>query len=102
MTNESRGADEPRGRMEEIEVGAKQLLSTIKGIVREGNVRRVIVKNPTGRTLLDIPLTAGIVGAALLPLWAAIGALAAAAARYTVVIERSDDPPASPPATTQP
>ena len=86
--------------IEEMQVGAKDLLSTIKRIVREGNVRRVIVRNPSGRTLLDIPLTAGIVGAALLPLWAAIGALAAVAAQYTVVIERSDDPRAGPPAPT--
>jgi hypothetical protein len=87
--------------IEEIQVGAKDLLSTIKRIVHEGNVRRVIVRNPAGRTLLDIPLTAGIVGTVLLPVWAAIGTLAAVAAQYTVVIERTDDPPAGPPAPTQ-
>lgn len=87
--------------IEEIQVGAKDLLSTIKRIVHEGNVRRVIVRNPAGRTLLDIPLTAGIVGTVLLPVWAAIGTLAAVAAQYTVVIERTDDPRAGPPAPTQ-
>ena len=77
---------------EEIQVGASKLLSTIKGIIREGRVRRVIVKNASGRTVLDVPLAAGAVGAALLPLWAAIGGLAALAAHYTVVVERETPP----------
>jgi len=81
---------------EEIQVGANKLLSTMKGIVREGRVRRVVVKNADGRTVLDIPLAAGAVGAALLPLWAAIGGLAMLAARYTLVVER--EAPPGPPA----
>jgi len=83
---------------EEIQVGANKLLSTIKGIMREGRVRRVVVKNADGRTVLDIPLAAGAVGAALLPLWAAIGGLAMLAARYTLVVER--EAPPGPPAPT--
>jgi hypothetical protein len=81
---------------EEIQVGANKLLSTIKGIIREGRVRRVVVKNASGRTVLDVPLAAGAVGAALLPVWAAIGGLAALAAHYTVVVER--EAPPGPPA----
>ena len=83
---------------EEISVAGGKLKETLKGIVREGNVRRVIIQNGTGRTLLDLPLTAGVVGAALLPFWAAVGGLAALAAHYTVVVERSDPPRISPPA----
>jgi Domain of unknown function (DUF4342) len=85
------------GRIEELQVSGKKLLGTLKRVVREGNVRRVVIKNPGGRTVLDVPLTAGVVGAALLPFWAAVGGLAALAAHYTVVVERSDVP-ASPPA----
>jgi len=81
-----------RGRIEELQVSGKQLLGTLKRIVREGNVRRVVVKNARGRTVLDIPLSASLVGAALLPFWAAVGGLAAIAASYTVVVERADDP----------
>jgi hypothetical protein len=77
---------------EEIQVGASKLLSTIKGNIREGRVRRVIVKNASGRTVLDVPLAAGAVGAVLLPVWAAIGGLAALAAHYTVVVERETPP----------
>ena len=83
---------EATGRTEEHQVSGSQLLATVKRILREGNVRRVIAKNASGRTVLDVPLTAGVVGAALLPLWAAIGGLAALAARYTLVVERSDEP----------
>jgi hypothetical protein len=79
-------------RIEEQQVSGNQLLGTLKRIVREGNVRRVVVKNASGRTLLDVPLTAGVVGAALLPFWAAVGGLAALAARYTLVVERIDQP----------
>ena len=83
---------------EELKVSGKQLLSTLKGIVREGNVRRVVIKNASGRTVLDVPLAAGAVGVVLLPFWAAVGGLAALAAHYTVVVERSDVPRVPPPA----
>lgn len=75
-------------RTEELQVSGQKLLSTIKSIVREGNVRRIIVRNAHGRTVLDVPLSAGLVGAALLPFWAAIGGVAALAARFTIVVER--------------
>jgi hypothetical protein len=75
---------------EEIQVSGTKLLTTIKGLVRAGNVRRVVIRNPEGRTVLDMPLNAGLVGAALLPFWAAIGGVAALAARFTIVVERTD------------
>ena len=81
-----------RGRIEELKVSGHQLLGTLKRIVREGNVRRIVIRNAGGRTVLDIPLNAGLVGAALLPFWAAVGGLAAIAASYTVVVERADEP----------
>jgi hypothetical protein len=74
--------------VEEIKVSAGKLKEKIKDILREGNVRRIVIRNPAGRTLLDLPLTAGVAGAALLPFWMAIGALAALAADYTVHVER--------------
>ena len=75
-------------RNEEHRVSGKELLARVKELVREGNVRRIIIKNPDGRTILDLPLTAGILGAALVPLFAAVGGIAALAAHYTVVVER--------------
>ena len=79
-------------RNEEHRVSGKELLARVKELVREGNVRRIIIKNPEGRTILDLPLTAGILGAALVPLFAAVGGIAALAARYTVVVERVEPP----------
>jgi len=50
----------------------------------------VVIKNAQGRTVLDIPLTAGILGAALLPFWAAVGGIAALASDYTIVVEHAE------------
>ncbi len=74
--------------MEEIKVSGANLKKKIKELMREGNVRRIIVRNPAGRQLIDMPLTAGLVGAALLPFWAALGAVAALATDYTIAVER--------------
>ncbi len=78
----------PGSYTEEIKVTGGKLLETVKNVVRAGNVRRVVVRNAAGRTVLDVPLTAGVAGAVLLPFWAALGGLAALASHYTVVVER--------------
>ncbi len=77
--------------MEEFKVSGAKLMAKLKELIHEGNVRRVILRNPEGRTLLDMPLTAGIAGAALLPFWAAVGAVAVLATDYSVLIERDPD-----------
>ncbi|MEO6447168.1 MAG: DUF4342 domain-containing protein [Gemmatimonadaceae bacterium] len=74
--------------MEEIKVAGANLKEKIRELIREGNIRRIVIRNPSGRTLLDLPLTAGVAGAALLPFWAAIGAIAALATDYTLAVER--------------
>lgn len=74
--------------MEEIKVSADKLKERLKELIHEGNVRRVVLKNPSGRVLLDMPLNAGVVGAALLPFWAAVAAVAVLATEYTVHVER--------------
>jgi len=75
-------------RTEEFVVSGEDVLARIKKLVHEGNTRRIIIKNDEGRVLVEIPLTIGLVGAALLPVFAAIGALAALAAKLTLVIEK--------------
>ena len=77
--------------MEEFKVTGAKLLSRLKEIIHEGNVRRIVLKNPEGRVIMDVPLNAGIAGAALLPFWAAIGAVAVLATDYTVLVERDPD-----------
>lgn len=77
--------------MEEIKVAGDKLVATLKKIIREGNVRRIILRNPAGRTLLDMPLTAGVAGAVLLPFWAMVASIVALATEFTIVIERDPD-----------
>ena len=81
--------DRPR-RTQEFTLNGDEVVGKVKELVREGNVRRLIIKNDEGRTMLEVPLTIGVVGAALLPVFAAIGALAALATRCTIVVERDE------------
>ena len=79
---------EQQFRSEEFEFSGDALLAKIKDLLRQGNIRRIVIKNEEGRTLIDIPLTAGVVGALLAPQLAAIGALAALVLQGTIVIEK--------------
>ncbi len=81
----------PRSAFEEIPVAGHKLVDTVRAVVRAGRVRRIVVRNAADRIVLDLPLTAGVVGAAFLPFWAALGGLAALSAHYTVVVERDVD-----------
>lgn len=80
--------------MEEFKVSGAKLVERLKAIVKEGNVRRVVLRNPEGRVLFDVPLNAGIAATALLPFWAAVASVAVLATDYTVLVER--DPSAPP------
>jgi hypothetical protein len=80
-------------RKEEFQVTGDALVSKIKELIHEGNVRRIILKNDEGKTLIEIPLTLGVVGAILLPVWAAIGAIAALAVNLTIVVEKVEPAP---------
>ncbi len=83
-------------RYEEFKVTGDAVVAKIKEIIHEGNVRRITIKNDKGVILMEIPLTIGVVGAILLPVWAAIGAVAAMAANLTIVVEKVENPPANP------
>jgi len=77
-------------KYEEFRVDGEQLVAKIKEIIHEGNVRRIIIKNEKGEVLVELPLTLGVVGALLIPVWAAVGAIAALAAKLTIVVEKVD------------
>lgn len=77
-------------RTEEFSVNGEQLLNKVKEILREGNIRRVIIKDKTGRVLVEFPLTIGVVGAALAPALAAVGAIAALLTEATIVVEKTE------------
>ena len=86
---------EERTTKEELKVSGDALVATIKQLLHESNVRRITLKNEAGETMIEIPLTLGVVGVLFLPVWAAIGAIAALAAHLTIVIEKADEPPAT-------
>jgi len=80
-----------RTRTETFKLDGGEVLDKIKDLIHQGNIRRIILKNEAGKTLIEIPLTLGLVGAALLPVFAAVGALAAVATRMVIVVERPQD-----------
>ncbi|HEY4692824.1 MAG TPA: DUF4342 domain-containing protein [Bellilinea sp.] len=84
---------EEKVKYEEFRVDGEQLVGKIKEIIHEGNVRRIIIKNEKDEVLVELPLTVGVVGALFLPVWAAVGAIAALAANLTIVVEKVDRGP---------
>ena len=76
---------------DEFKVRGKELLEKVEELIKEGNARRIIIKNEKGQTYLEIPVTVGILGALCAPVLAAVGAIAGMAANFTVeVIKRED------------
>jgi hypothetical protein len=75
---------------EEFRITGDELIAKVKDLIREGNIRRLLIRNDQGTTLIEIPLTVGLVGVALLPVWAAVGAIAALATDCSIVVERRD------------
>lgn len=75
-------------RTEEFRLSGGEVLDKVKALLHEGNIRRLVLKNEEGRVLLEIPLTVGLVGVALLPILAAVGAVAAVVARLMLLVEK--------------
>lgn len=74
----------------EFKVKGEELLKKIKELIREGNVSRIIIKDEEGKVFLEIPVTLGVVGAIFAPVLAAVGALAALAANFTLEVVRKE------------
>jgi repressor of nif and glnA expression len=75
---------------QEFEVSGEKLIEKIKSIINEGNIRRIIIKNDEGKTIVEFPVTLGVVGVILAPGLAAIGAIAALVTKCTIVVEKED------------
>ena len=87
-------ADELKANMsaktEEFKVKGEEILTKVKELVAEGNVRRIIIKNKESEVIMEIPLTIGLVGAVMAPIFAAVGAIAALAMEFTIVVEHKE------------
>ena len=82
---------EEKTHQEEFQVSGEELFEKVKELAREGNIRRIIIKNEKGRTLVDVPLTLGVVGVLLAPQLAAVGAIAAVLSKGTIIVEKVDE-----------
>ena len=76
------------GQNEEFSLNGSELVERVKELIKQGNIRRVIIKNDKGESLMEIPVTIGVVGALLLPTLAAVGAIAALVTKCTIVVEK--------------
>jgi len=77
-------------------INGEELLKKIKEIIAEGNVRKISISDKSGKEIMSFPVTVGVVGVLLAPLFAAIGALAALVTECTITVEREEDAEAPP------
>ena len=81
---------ESRTRREEHRVRGDKIVAKLKELLHEGNLRHVVIKNDDGKTLIEFPVTVGVAGALLVPVWAAVGALAALVTNCSIEVEREE------------
>ena len=80
---------EPSGK-ERYKVAGDKVVAKLKELLHAGNIRHIVIKNEDGKTLIEIPVTIGVAGALLVPVWAAVGAVAAVVTNCTIEVERQD------------
>ena len=81
---------EEKVHSEEFRVNGEELIAKIKQLIHESNIRRIIIKDKDGKTVMEIPLTIGVVGVLLAPKLATVGAIAALLTEATVVVEKTE------------
>lgn len=75
---------------EEFKVSGEKLLGKVKELLHEGNIRRISIKNETGETIIELPLTIGAIGVVVAPMLAAVGTIAALVTNCTIVVEKKE------------
>jgi len=76
---------------EQIQVMGSDLVAHVTRLIKEGNVRRIVIRDEHGHTFMEIPVTIAAVGVIAAPLAAALGTLAAMVAKFTIIIERNSE-----------
>ena len=77
---------------ESIKSNGENLLKQVKELIKEGNIRKIIIEDQSGKELMSFPLSLGVVGALVAPVLAAIGAVAALVGECTITVEREEPP----------
>ncbi len=75
-------------QQKEFKVEGKKVVSKVKELIKEGNVRKITIKDSKGKVIMSIPVTVGVVGALLLPPLVVLGALVAMISECTITVER--------------
>ena len=75
---------------EEFSVDGREVVKKVKELIAAGNARRIIIKNESGETVIEIPLTIGAIGSVLVPVLAAVGAIAALATKCTIIVVKKE------------
>ena len=75
---------------QEFKVSGEEIIKKVKELIKEGNARKIIIKNEKEETIMELPLTVGAVGALIAPVLAAVGAMAALLTNCTIVVEKKD------------
>jgi hypothetical protein len=83
--------DQEKSNWESFKVTGDEIMAKVKEIIKEGNARRIIIKNEKDETIMEFPLTIGAIGAVLAPVFAAVGTLAALATNCTILVEKRTD-----------
>jgi hypothetical protein len=83
--------DNEKSNWESFKVTGEELLEKVKEIVKEGNARRIIIKNEKDEVVVEFPMTVGAIGVVLAPLFAAVGALAALVTNCTIEVEKKEE-----------
>lgn len=89
--NTNKKEEEKATYTEEFSVKGDKLIEKLKELLKEGNIRRVTIKNSEGKIIFDFPLTIGVVGVVLIPFWSAVAAIAALASHLTISIEKKEE-----------
>ena len=84
-------ADKNQSGHESFRVSGDEILTKIKEIIKEGNARRIIIKNDKDETIMEFPVTIGAIGAVLAPMFAAVGVIAALATDCTIIVEKREE-----------
>jgi hypothetical protein len=81
--------------VEEMQVLGRDLVEKVRSLIHEGNVQRIIIKDDQGHTFMEVPVTLAAIGVIAAPVLAAVGAISALVAKFTIVVERSGPPSGS-------
>lgn len=88
--------EKDNSNQESFKVSGDEILSKVKEIIKEGNARKIIIKNDKDVTIIEFPVTVGVIGVVLAPIFAAVGALTALATDCTIIVEKRDNEPKNP------